>query len=157
MMDKRFTPSYSYRAPRENAAGKPVGRALDFVFAAGWWFFFTELGHILITVFTKGCYCDFSLPEVPCSGVYMVMFEIAVTLALSVPPFMYFFRGMFVEKVGLGKKNLILLCSAGIALLISWLLPLLEEGFSSLLPDLAAVEFTPWADADIVRFVRTRD
>ena len=29
--------------------------------------------------------------------------------------------------------------------------------FSSLLPDLAAVEFTPWADADIVRFVRTRD
>ena len=83
-MDKRFTPSYSYRAPRENAAGKPVGRALDFVFAAGWWFFFTELGHILITVLTKGCYCDFSLPEVPCSGVYMVMFEIAVTLALSV-------------------------------------------------------------------------
>ena len=61
MMDKRFTPSYSYRAPRENAAGKPVGRALDFVFAAGWWFFFTELGHILITVLTKGCYCDFSL------------------------------------------------------------------------------------------------
>ena len=87
MMDKRFTPSYSYRAPRENAAGKPVGRALDFVFAAGWWFFFTELGHVLITVLAKGCYCDFSLPEVPCSGVYMVMFEIAVTLALSVPPF----------------------------------------------------------------------
>lgn len=156
MMDKRFTPSYSYRAPRENAAGKPVGRALDFVFAAGWWFFFTELGHVLITVLAKGCYCDFSLPEVPCSGVYMVMFEIAVTLALSVPPFMYFFRGTFVEKVGLGKKTLILLCSAGIALLISWLLPLLEEGFSSLLPDLAAVEFTPWDDADIVRFVRTR-
>ena len=119
MMDKRFTPAYSYRTPRENAAGRWSGYALDFAFAAGWWFFFTELGHVLITVLAKGCYCDFSLPEAPCSGVYMVMFEIAVTLALSVPPFMYFFRGMFVEKVGLGKKTLILLCSAGIALLIS--------------------------------------
>lgn len=98
MMDKRFTPSYSYRAPRENAAGKPVGRALDFVFAAGWWFFFTELGHVLITVLAKGCYCDFSLPEAPCSGVYMVMFEIAVTLALSVPPFMYFFAACSSKK-----------------------------------------------------------
>lgn len=97
-MDKRFTPAYSYRTPRENAAGRWSGYALDFAFAAGWWFFFTELGHVLITVLAKGCYCDFSLPEAPCSGVYMVMFEIAVTLALSVPPFMYFFAACSSKK-----------------------------------------------------------
>ncbi len=146
--------SYADNRRREHLAVQWINRLLVFVFAAGWWFFFTEIGHILIMVVSKGCYCDFSVPQTPCSGVYMVMFEIGITLALAVPLAVYFFRGMFIEKVGMGKKLLILLSSMGFALLISWLLPLLEESFASLLPHIAATEFTPWADEDIVRTLR---
>lgn len=155
-MNNRYTPSYSYAASQTNQAARWAAHLPDFIFLVGWWFFFTELGHTLIMVLTKGCYCDFSQPETPCSGVYMLMFEIALSLILTVPLFVYFCRGIFIEKVGLGKKLIILLCSAGAAFLFPRLLLMVEEGFSSLLPNIASIEFTPWADADIVRFVRSR-
>ena len=156
-MHNRFTPAHTY--PDRRSAGSPARlteRFFDIVFAVGWWYFLTELGHTFIVAAGRGCYCDFSQPDVPCSGIYMLLFEIIILAAVCLPLFIYFFRGMYIEKVGLGKKAVILLASAALAFLLPYLLQALEAGFAALLPDVAAAAFTPWADPDIVRFVRMR-
>ena len=127
---------------------------LNLLFIIGWGILFTETCHILIMIAYRGCYCDFSLPTTPCYGVYMVICEILLLLTIFVPLFVCFYRGFFVEQVGIGKKCLILLCSVGIFFLIPYALWAAESIFSILMPNISTIEFTPWADADIVRFVR---
>ncbi len=156
-MNNRFIPTRTYPDyPGSTGYGRRAERIFDILFAAGWWYFLTELGHILIVAVRDGCYCDFSQPEIPCSGIYMLLFEIAVVAAVSLPLFFYFCRGMFVEKVGPGKKAVILLISAALALFLPYLMQFLEAVFATLMPDIAAIEFAPWADADIMRFVRMK-
>ncbi len=155
-MNTRYTPSYTPKTAEYTStkAERYGHNLLNLLFIIGWWVYFSEIGHALTMIVTKGCYCDFSLPTVPCYGVYTVIGEILLLLVISVPLFVRFYRGFFVEQVGAGKKILILLCSVGIFFLIPYALWAVESIFSNLMPDISTIEFTSWADADIVRFVR---
>lgn len=155
-MNTRYTPSFT---PKTGGYGLTKAERyghnlLNLLFIIGWWAYFSEIGHALIMIITQGCYCDFSLPSAPCYGVYTVICEALLLLLVVIPLFVCFYRGFFVEQVGAGKKILILLCSVGVATLTPYFLWAAESIFSILMPDISTIEFTPWADADIVRFVR---
>ncbi len=153
-MTKYYTPSCPQT--RSLNAGQIFNYLLNLFFVVGWWIFFSEIGHTLTIVLTKGCYCDFSLPEAPCYGIYVVITEIILLLLLTVPLFLRFGRGFFIEQVGIGKKLVILLASILLAAAVPYLLLAIEEGFAWVAPQTSLIEFTPWADADIMRIVRNR-
>ena len=157
-MIKRYTPSYEYKS----ADNSPIdihflgNWLLNIIFIIGWWAFFSEIGHALTMIVTKGCYCDFSVPAAPCYGVYVVAAEVLVLCVICIPLFVRFYRGFFIERVGLVKKLLILLYSCGIIFLAPYILMTVENVFSNVMPEISLIEFTPWADDNIVRFARSR-
>ena len=118
--------------------------------------FFSEIGHTLTIVLTKGCYCDFSLPEAPllrhiCGDNRSHFASFADGSAVSALR-----TRLFVEQVGTGKNWSFLLASILLGAAVPYLLLAIEEGFARVAPQTSLIEFAPWADADIMRIVRNR-
>ncbi len=113
---------------------------LNLFFVAGRWIFFSEIGHTLTIVLTKGYYCDFPLPEAPCYGIYAVITEIIFLFLPTVPLFLRFGRGFFTEQVDTGKKPVILPTSILLGAAVPYLLPAIEKGFARVAPQTSLIK-----------------